>query len=61
MVHLMACFWYMAATFEDNIYDTWVGTRDVVNDTIGMKYANAFYWAYQTVTTVGYGDFPPQN
>ena len=53
----MACFWYMAATFNDNIHDTWVGGRDLVNESIAKKYLNAFYWAYQTVTTVGYGDF----
>ena len=29
--HLMACFWYMAATLEDNIYDTWVGQKGVVD------------------------------
>ena len=28
MVHLMACFWFMAALFEDNIYGTWVGKRN---------------------------------
>jgi len=47
----------MAATFNDNIHDTWVGGRDLVNESIAKKYLNAFYWAYQTVTTVGYGDF----
>jgi CRP-like cAMP-binding protein len=57
LVHLMACFWYMAATFEDNIYFTWVGHRDIVDASPNYKYFNAFYWAFQTVTTVGYGDF----
>ena len=57
MVHLMACFWYMAATFEDNIYDTWVYGRGVVDSSPFEQYFEAFYWAFQTVTTVGYGDF----
>ena len=47
----------MAATFEDNIYNTWVGDRDIVNDPISYQYLCSIYWAFQTVTTVGYGDF----
>ena len=31
LVHLMACFWFMAASFEDNLYDTWVGGRGLVD------------------------------
>lgn len=57
MVHLMACFWYLAASLEDNIFNTWVGARGVADADPNYKYFNAFYWAFQTVTTVGYGDF----
>ena len=57
LVHLMACFWFMAATLEENLFDTWVGGRDVVDSEKNYQYFNAFYWAFQTVTTVGYGDF----
>lgn len=57
LVHLMSCFWYMAATLEDDIWVTWVGGRDIVDADNGYLYFNAFYWAFQTVTTVGYGDF----
>lgn len=32
MVHLMACFWYMAASLEENMFHTWVGERGVVDD-----------------------------
>jgi len=57
LVHLMACFWFMAATLEENLFNTWVGGRDIVDESSGYQYFNAFYWAFQTVTTVGYGDF----
>ena len=57
MVHLMACFWFLAASFEDNLYDTWVGGRGKVDAKPIIQYFHAFYWAFQTVTTVGYGDF----
>ena len=57
LVHLMACFWYMAASLEEDINNTWVGGKGLVDEKPGYKYWNAFYWAFQTVTTVGYGDF----
>jgi hypothetical protein len=46
LIHLMACFWFLFATFEDNIFNTWVGTRDIVDRSTGYQYANAFYWAF---------------
>jgi CRP-like cAMP-binding protein len=39
------------------MHETWVGKRNLVDETPGYQYFNAFYWAFQTVTTVGYGDF----
>jgi hypothetical protein len=34
-----------------------VGARGIVDETLGVRYFQSFYWAFQTVTTVGYGDF----
>jgi hypothetical protein len=53
----MSCAWYFAATFEDNLYDTWVGAIGAVNKEPINQYFLSFYWSFQTVTTVGYGDF----
>jgi len=58
LVHLMGCFWHMAATLEENTNGTWVGSKGIVEESPRYKYLNAFYWSFQTVTTVGYGDFP---
>jgi len=33
MVHLMACFWYMGASFSDNMQHTWVGYREIIDHT----------------------------
>lgn len=57
MIHLMTCFWYLAATFEESLFDTWVGGRGIVDSQKMYQYLNSFYWAFQTITTVGYGDF----
>ena len=57
LIHLMACLWFFVATFEPNLYDTWVGSRDAVDADPEYQYFLSIYWAFQTVTTVGYGDF----
>jgi len=61
MVHLMACIWFLIATYEDNIFYTWVGLRtgvdrNFIDDSQLYQYLVSFYWAYQTITTVGFGD-----
>lgn len=38
MVHLMACIWYLFATLEENIFYTWVGARDIVDASLGVRY-----------------------
>lgn len=42
---------------DENIWETWVGNRGIVDDNKGYQYFNAVYWALQTTSTVGYGDF----
>lgn len=57
LIHLMTCFWFMAATLEEDLSITWVGGRDIIDASVGDQYLHSFYWAFQTITTVGYGDF----
>lgn len=45
LVHLCACFWHMAATFEEDIWISWVGKMNLVDESPGFKYFNSFYWA----------------
>ena len=56
LVHLMACFWYLLAKLENFGPDTWVVRSGLIDDDYLTKYLSSVYWAFQTLTTVGYGD-----
>ena len=54
-VHLMSCFWYFTATLEMGP-DCWVYNARLQDEDISTLYTASFYWAFTTLTTVGYGD-----
>ena len=54
--HLMCCFWYFQAKMDDFPPDCWVQQEDLMEADISTKYMVSYYWAFQTLTTVGYGD-----
>ena len=57
----MACFWYLCAKMNDFAADTWVVQVGMLDESTVMKYSRSMYWAFQTLTTVGYGDFGAYN
>ena len=56
LVHLMSCAWFLTAKFEDFAPDTWPVRIGVIDEEPGTQYLAAMYWAFQTLTTVGFGD-----
>mmetsp|Transcript_72244 Transcript_72244/g.199231 ORF Transcript_72244/g.199231 Transcript_72244/m.199231 type:complete len:750 (+) Transcript_72244:47-2296(+) len=65
-VHLLACFWYLAAAIQDDPQETWVGRRGI--DAAGTSLLNAssveqwvtsMYFVFTVFTTVGFGDIAP--
>ena len=56
LVHLMSCFWFLAAKLNDFEDDTWVTSMGLINESTTTQYLIACNWALQTLTTVGYGD-----
>lgn len=58
LVHLMSCFWFLSAKFNDFEETCWVVKRGIQDRDNGYLYLTSLYWALQTITTVGYGDIP---
>lgn len=56
-VHLISCFWFLAAKFDDFNPNTWVAIMNLQDEASTTLYLECLYWALQTVSTVGFGDF----
>ena len=56
IVHFVACLWYAIAELNSFEADTWVVRLGIQYDSTAKKYSTSMYWAFQTLTTVGYGD-----
>ena len=53
--HLFTCLWHYFS-FYSATYNTWLD-RNGYRDNSGVsRYISSFYFVYQTITTVGYGD-----
>jgi len=44
IVHLMACFWFLGAKFEDFHPDTWVARLELTNSHHAHQYLYSCYW-----------------
>ncbi|CDW85707.1 UNKNOWN [Stylonychia lemnae] len=56
LVHLVSCFYFMVAKFQDFDPNCWVVYHNLIDKEAFEQYITAMYWAFQTLTTVGYGD-----
>jgi hypothetical protein len=55
--HYVAWGWILLAKLsDDDAYDTWLFTFNVVDRSNSEIYLAALYWEMSTLTTVGYGD-----
>mmetsp|Transcript_24313 Transcript_24313/g.23924 ORF Transcript_24313/g.23924 Transcript_24313/m.23924 type:complete len:481 (+) Transcript_24313:722-2164(+) len=56
MVHIIACLWFLAAKFDNFNPHTWVVRKGYIDRQPLEQYLAAVYWAFSTLTTVGFGD-----
>lgn len=57
--HMIACFYYFIPKYFYNSTNSWLVDYKYADKTLFEKYCAAFYWSFQTMTTVGYGDVGP--
>ena len=55
--HIVACVWHFIAYFEDD-GNTWISKMGFRDESPVDRYVISLYFVSQTITTVGYGDFP---
>ncbi|KAM3131239.1 hypothetical protein pb186bvf_016697 [Paramecium bursaria] len=55
-----ACFWYISAHLISDS-DNWIEFSNIEGQPNYSYYIDSYYWAQQTLTTVGYGDFKARN
>jgi hypothetical protein len=68
--HIMACIWLMIGVIDDcgdpdpnganlteNCTQSWVFANEFYDKRYHTQYIFAFYWIFEVITTVGYGDY----
>lgn len=63
VTHLIGCFWYLVAWIGyDSVHpSSWVASHGIADADAATKYVASLYWAFSTLTTVGFGDISAKS
>ena len=61
VVHVIGCFWYYLAKFDEFGPDTWVFRYGMLDFSTEEIYLASIYYVIQTLATVGFGDIVPYS
>jgi len=58
VTHVVGCMWYLVGKTggSDTVNGGWQWRENYSNHTRSEQYVTSLYWAFSTLTTVGYGD-----
>lgn len=60
IAHYMAClFFYVGSDSLNYEYRGWLVSKELVNKSKWDQYVTSMYWAFTTMSAVGYGDITP--
>ncbi|KAM3146406.1 hypothetical protein pb186bvf_001375 [Paramecium bursaria] len=57
--HVFCCIWIWSSRIQGFGPNTWMNVYDMLDESDYRVYLTAFYWSFETVTVIGYGELKP--